>query len=360
MPATAQYLPDQKTKGKDKGKDFSVIQCSFCGLVQLNSDHVPYYREVIRAAGFSREMNEFRSRQFSEFVKEYSLKGKKIVEIGCGQGEYLSLLKKSGLRASGLEFGSNSIKKCQKQGLDVAKGFVNKENYRIKSSPFDAFFMLSFLEHLPEPGKVLKGIHGNLSDNAVGIIEVPNFDMIQRDGLMTEFMSDHLMYFTKDTLSIALKMNGFEIIKCQEVCYDYIISATIIKRKRIDANLFLKQKEKIQREIEKFIKLFRGKKIAVWGAGHQALAAMSLFGMSGKIDYVIDSAPFKQGKLTPATHIPIVAPEKLFSDPVDALLVIAGSYSEEIIKIASEKFLIRNLAVLRNNQLELVRLKAKK
>ncbi|MCM8816249.1 MAG: methyltransferase, partial [Candidatus Omnitrophica bacterium] len=78
--------------------------------------------------------------------------------------------------------------------------------------------------------------------------------------------------------------------------------------------------------------------VAIWGAGHQALAILSFLKMLNKIKYVIDSAPFKQGRFTPVTHLPIVSPQKLISDPVDAVIIMAGSYSEEIAKMVSEKF----------------------
>ncbi len=60
--------------------------------------------------------------------------------------------------------------------------------------------------------------------------------------------------------------------------------------------------------------------------------------LGGKIRYVVDSAAFKQGKYTPATHIPIVAPETLGSDPVDAVIVMAASYSDEVARILRQKF----------------------
>ena len=78
---------------------------------------------------------------------------------------------------------------------------------------------------------------------------------------------------------------------------------------------------------------FKNKKIAIWGAGHQALAMISLIGLADHVKYVIDSATFKQGKYTHATHIPILAPEMLESDPVSAVIVMAASYSDEVLGI---------------------------
>ena len=65
---------------------------------------------------------------------------------------------------------------------------------------------------------------------------------------------------------------------------------------------------------------------------------MSLMNLANKIKYVVDSAAFKQGKFTPATHIPIVSPDKLNSDPVDAVVVMAASYSDEVVRNIKQNF----------------------
>jgi len=355
MPAIAQHLPDKNSLKNDKGVDLKVVQCSGCGLVQLSSGPVSYYREVIRATGFSSEMKTFRKKQFSDFLKKNSLKRKKIIEIGCGCGEYLSIMNQYGAKAYGIEYGANSVKKCKEIGLDVSRGFVKNDSYRIKNAPFDAFFILSFLEHLPDPGLVLRGISNNLTDDAVGMVEVPNFDMILKKNIFSEFMRDHLFYFSKDTLVTTLRTNGFEVLSCEAIWHDYIISAIVKKRKKNNLSFFYNQEKKIKKEIENYISCFTDKKVAIWGAGHQAFAIMSMFKLSKKIKYVIDSATFKQNKYTPATHIPIVSPEKINLDPVEAIIVMSGSYSDEVAKIIREKY-GKNIkvSILRDFRLEIV------
>lgn len=355
MPKSAQFLPDRKSLKEDKEITLKIFQCSGCGLVQLNNPPVPYYKEVIRAAGLSEEMRNFRKKQFADFVEKFSLKGKKVIEIGCGKGEYLSIIQQSKAKAYGLEYSKESVTHCLKNGLKVSKGFIENSNFKIKNAPFDAFFILSFLEHLPDPNSTLRGIYNNLTDDAVGLVEVPNFDMILRKKLFSEFVADHLFYFTKDTLNTTLEINGFEIINCNEVWHDYIISAVVKKRKILDLSHFSKHQAKIKHEIEEYICHFKDKKVAIWGAGHQALAIISLMNLGGKIKYVIDSAPFKQDKFTPARHIPIVSPETVKSDPVDAIIVIAGSYSDEVTRIIKKKYDKNiNVAILRDFGLEVV------
>jgi len=355
MPRAAQYLPDAESLASDKGVDLDVCQCSGCGLVQLSNDPVPYYKEVIRAAAFSEEMKGFRTKQFGDFIQKYSLKGKKIIEIGCGCGEYLSILQRLGANAYGLEQSEESVMQYVKNGLKVSKGFIQSSTYRFNDVPFDAFFILNFLEHLPEPNSTLRAIFNNLTDDAVGLVEVPNFDMILRNNLFSEFIPDHLFYFTKETLNTTLRLNGFEIIDCNEVWYDYIISAVVKIRKKLDISHFYKYQAQLKNEIKEYICHFKDKKVAIWGAGHQALAVISLINLADKIKYVVDSAAFKQGKYTPATHVPIVSPDALNFDPVEAVIVMAASYSDEVARIIRQKFDINiNVAILRDYGLEVV------
>lgn len=368
MPKSAQFLPDAESLGNDKGVDLEVCQCSGCGLVQLSNDPVSYYKEVIRASAFSEEMKDFRIKQFAGFVQKFSLEGKKIVEIGCGRGEYLSIMQQFGIDAYGLEHSEESVTLCVKNGLKVSKGFIQNSTYKLNPTPFDAFFILNFFEHLPDPNSTLRGIYNNLTNDAVGLVEVPNFDMILRNKLFSEFTSDHLFYFTKETLNEILRLNGFEIIECNEVWYDYIVSAVVKKMKtihplpkrefrvkKLDISHFYKYQEQLKNEIEEHIHRFKDKRVAIWGAGHQALAVISLINLADKIKYVVDSAVFKQGKYTPATHIPIVSPDAISSDPVDAVIVMAASYSDEVAGIIRQKFNKDiNVSILRDFGLEVV------
>ena len=353
MPSAAQYLPSARELKIEKGVALEVCQCSGCGLVQLGNDPVPYFKEVIRASAFSDEMKAFRHKQFKDFIRQNSLKGKTVIEIGCGRGEYLSIMNRAGAKVSGLEESAESVAYCIGRGLKVSKGFIDKASACLPKAPYDAFYMMSFLEHLPDPSSTLKGIYNNLTADGIGLVEVPNFDLILRQKLWAEFIGDHLCYFTKETLTSTLSLNGFQILDCSEVWHDYIISAIVKKRERYDLSQFKEQRRKIKIEIEGYLRRFRNKGVAIWGAGHQALAVIALTEIAGKIKYVVDSATFKQGKFTPATHLPIVQPDLLNSDPVEAIIIMAASYSDEVAMIIRQKYAKTiKIAILRANGLE--------
>lgn len=336
MPKSAQYFPDANSVSLEKGVDLELLQCSGCGVVQIPSSPVSYYKEVIRSVSFSQEMQDFRLSYFEEIVDKYNLRNKQVIEIGCGDGSYLFHLNKFIKNVWGIEFSKRNILECKKKGLIVIEGFVEDENFIIEEGPFDAFFMFSFLEHLPEPNKTIRGIFNNLKEDGIGIVEVPNFDMILEKRLFSEFIPDHLFYFTAETLRTTLELNGFKVMEINNIWHNYIISAIIKKRAKLDLSGFKTQMERISKELNIYVGNF--KNVAVWGAGHQALAIMSLCNVANKIKYVVDSATFKQGKYTPSTHIPIVSPETIKKDPVEAIIVIAGSYTDEVVRTIEEKF----------------------
>jgi hypothetical protein len=236
----------------------------------------------------------------------------------------------------------------------VTRGFISRREDRVPGAPFDGFAILNFLEHLPEAGACLQGIAANLSDGATGMVEVPNFDMIVEAGLFAEFIPDHLFYFTRATLTGLLEANGFEVLDCVAAWHDYVLSATVRKRQPTALSTLAAAEANLRRDFHAFLDRFDNGRVAIWGAGHQALALISLMGIGARLRYVVDSAPFKQGRYTPATHLPIMAPERLAAGEVDAVIVLAASYADEVVRIIRERHGKRfAVAVPRNDRLEI-------
>jgi SAM-dependent methyltransferase len=338
MPAAAQGMPGPDQLSSDLGAELELFACPSCGLVQIASDPVPYYRDVIRAAGVSDELRRSKQAQFEAFVAGQDLRDKRVLEVGCGRGEFLELLAPLGVEAVGLEHAEDSVAECASRGLGVIRGYPGDGALTEAGAEFDAFLLLMFLEHMPDPGSALGEIRGCLRDGAPGLVEVPNFDMIVRTAMFAELIADHLLYFSAASLRMTLELNGFVLESLAETRGGYVLTALVRKRSRPDLSRFGVRREELRRDLEAFLMRFPAGDVAVWGAGHQAFALIALTGIAGSLRYVVDSAPFKQGRYTPATHLPIVAPEMLDRDPVAAVIVMAGSYSDEVAGIAKERY----------------------
>jgi len=354
MPGGAQAFVDSIADA-GAAADLEICECSCCGLVQLSNTPVPYYKDVIRASAVSAEMTAFRRRQFATLVERFSLHGKKVLEAGCGRGEFLSLIQECGVAAYGIEHAREAVECCRSRGLNVIEGFIPGETAALQGGPFDAFAILNFLEHLPQPVTALRQIANLLMPGGIGLVEVPNSATIFDNDIFSEFIGDHLMYFTRDTFTRMLGLSGFEVLECGEVWHNSILSAVVRKRSPRDFSAISQSRSRLQSEIDEYLGRFGARRVAVWGASHQALAILALAKLGGRIRYVIDSAPFKQGKYTPVSHLPVVSPERLRSDPVDAVIVMAANYSLEVAKIIREDFdPSLDVRILKENSLEMV------
>ena len=81
-PASAQDIPDAEEVKVDCGIDLDLYQCPACGLVQFDCEPVSYYRDVIRAGGFSTTMTGLRRNQYRHLIETYHLEGKRFLEVG--------------------------------------------------------------------------------------------------------------------------------------------------------------------------------------------------------------------------------------------------------------------------------------
>ena len=321
MPKAAQFFPTEQGFEEDCAINLVINQCSMCGLVQHNLPPVSYYKEVITAAGLSEATINFRRAEFKKLVDTYQLKGKSVLEIGCGQGLVLDILKEVGLAPIGLEAGKT-------KNSEIVSGYITEMN---NDTLFSSFVCLNYLEHLPKIDTVIKKIYSITTEDTIGYITVPNLNYLLSNCLY-EFVADHISYFTQDTLAFAFAKNGFAILENYLINNDNDI--VLIVTKKIPLELDYSSVEKIIDKLQKNISSFTkdGKKVAIWGAGHRTLALLALGNITG-VSYIVDDCESKQNKLSPLTHIPIVSSRKLLEEPIDFLIVmVPGIYPKDVLK----------------------------
>ena len=356
MPASAQHMPDAQGVKEDRGLTLDLCQCMGCGLVQFDCEPVDYYRDVIRAGGFSKTMVELRRYQYKHLIDSYHLEGKKFIEVGCGQGEFLKVLSEFPVEVHGIEHDHHLVELARAQGLDVTEGFTETEDTRFAGGLYDVFLSFNFLEHQPDPSTMLQAIYRNLEDDAMGLITVPSFEYIMDHNSYYELIRDHLAYYTFETLTPLLERNGFQVEECEVINRD-TLSVIVRKRPQMDTENLLECYVNLKREMETYMKYLDAwdKKVAIWGASHQGFTLAATTKLGEKARYIIDSAPFKQGKFAPASHLPIVGPDHFHEHPVDAIIITAPGYTDEIAASIRRKFGTSvEIRAMRSNHLEMV------
>jgi len=336
--------------------DLKIYQCQQCGLVQHDLKPVDYYKDVIRAIAYSEEMGHFREKQLAEWIQKFNLKDKKILEVGSGQGEYLELLLKAGgTNVYGIENSKESVEIAKKKGLNIQQGYLSKDYENSYAENFDAFATFNFMEHWPDISSSLHSLQNFLNESAVGLVEVPNFDFMLKNGMYSEFTTDHIFYFTEKTLRTVLETHGFDVIEINSIWHDYILSAQVKKRPALNISSFTTEQNKIVNELRNFVNKFKKNDVIIWGAGHQALAVISIAKLDLKVSHVVDSAKFKQDKYTPGTHLLIKDPQSIHQELPKAIIIMAAAYSDEVAKTLNSQYPeVKNIAILREDGLEVI------
>ena len=354
MPGSAQDIPTKEELPKDKGIQLKLVQCKCCGLVQIPTEPVHYYKKVIRAGGGTTTMVNLRNEQYTEFMNRFNLKGKKILEVGCGKGEFLRIWKDYDVRAVGIEYDQELVDRANNEGMEVYKAYADDADTKLPGSPYDAFVQFNFLEHQPYPNDMLQCIYNNLTGDGVGLVTVPSLEYILKYDGYYELIKDHIAYYSEETLKFLFQKNGFEVVDCHTVNRD-THSIMVRKRKKADVSSWKENFDSLKQELFDYVNGYvsQGKKVAVWGASHQGFTLIPSLGLSDKIAYIIDSAPFKQGKYAPASHVPIVDRKHYFEEPVASIMIVAPGYTDEIANIIKTELSADiDIRTLRSNHLE--------
>ena len=397
MPASAQNIPAASELAEDHPLSLTLCQCPSCGLVQFDTEPVDYYRDVIRAGGGTRTMTRLRHEEYARLLtamQEHHIHGRRIVEVGCGRGEFLRMWQNlaedpegaaalardqardplSGqpnaapLHLVGLEHKPSLVEEANAvadKKYRVYEGFATGD-VRYPEGPFDAFVQFNFLEHQPDPCDMLRNIGRNLKPQALGLITVPSFEYILRYNGYYELLRDHIANYTEFTLQKLLQDCGFELLSMDLVNRDTIeaivrkadpdeLSELHYSGRLIDVSALRDSYDRLSASVNAHIDHLSEshRTMAIWGASHQGFTLAATTKLGGRVEYIIDSAPFKQGRFSPASHIPIVAPDYAVAHPVDEILIVAPGYTDEIAGIIRERFDENvRILVLRTDRIE--------
>ena len=332
FPKAAQHFLDSIDDiDQDTPIQLDVSECLSCGLVQLENDPVDYYKDVITAASLNDKSKEKLSEEWMPIIKKYNLTSTNAVEIGSCRGDFLEVLTSLGFDVTGIE---NSLESCEistKRGNKTISGYLDEVVKKTKQT-FSLVVCNNFLEHQPRTSTFIKGFKALLKENGILYISVPNLKYLMKKSCLYEFVADHLVYFTDKTLKLALEMNGLEVLEQYEKNNGNDLVIIAKKRSLVSLDKCQEVVDDILISLKKLVDSAQdaGKTVSVWSAGHRALALMAMAEFD-YIDNVVDSANFKQGKLTPILHKKIISPDEFASKPSDIIiLMLPGAFSSQV------------------------------
>jgi len=221
-----------------KGEDFEyhtsadtffAMQCDSCNLVYLDprpaaSEFETIYPPTYHAFDFSKKEFGFvynvrcrlearRSLNRSRHLKDNA----RILDVGCGDGFHLRLLRQYGNKTwklEGVDLDQKAVKAATKAGLDVHLGRVQDVNLPERS--YDMVFMIQTIEHLEDPRQVLETIFGLLREGGQLIIVTDNtgsidFNWFKRGHWGGYHFPRHFNLFNRNSLSKLAQEVGYDV-----------------------------------------------------------------------------------------------------------------------------------------------------
>ncbi len=223
-----------KTRDYDSGGKtiFSVVKCNKCGLVYLNPQPDDRYLSQFYVFNYYGNQSFFHSiflfiNNFIIGNRAHSIlkrKKGKIIDIGCGDGDFLKFMKDKGWDAYGIE--------PSKSGFEIAKSKIKENVYnkplgdiKFMDKFFDAVTIEHVLEHVDNPKEMIKQVHRIMKDDGLLVISVPNIGSVQakigRDKWFHLDIPRHIYHFSSETLTRFLESNGFEVKKINYFSFVY-------------------------------------------------------------------------------------------------------------------------------------------
>ena len=139
---------------------------------------------------------------FYSMDKPYYIENGKLLDVGCGNGRYLSTMQSLGWNVQGVELSENGVKVCRKLELPVHHGDLSSA--RFDSNSFDVITVRHVIEHIHDPHSLIAELARILKPNGKLMIETPNSNALGRKFFATNWFANevprHLILFSPDNL----------------------------------------------------------------------------------------------------------------------------------------------------------------
>ena len=281
----------------------------------------------------------------------------KVLEIGSNDGVFINGWDSK--NAIAVEPCLNFAKETQDMGYITYPEFWTTElSETIKNNhgKRDLIFAANCICHIPNLDDAFKAVENLLNDKGVFIFEDPSLAEMINNNSYDQIYDEHPHIFSVIALDNLLKRNGLEIVKVDNLkvhggsnrvhamktgkgtihksvetnkAYERILGLDKFKTFRG----FAQRVKQSKRDLVKLLKQCKkeNKKVISYGATSKSTTIFNYCGIGPDlIQYITDTTPEKQHKLSPGVHIPIIPPEEGFNDSVDYAYLGAWNFIKEI------------------------------
>lgn len=367
MPLSNALLREEDLHRMEPTYPLEVFHCKRCHLVQLmefeQAQNIftaayPYY------SSYSQTWLDHCRRYTDMMVRRFKLdKGAFVVEVASNDGYLLQYFKQKGIPVRGIEPASGTARVAIKKGIPTDITFFDtKYARRMKRQGRLADLIVgnNVLAHNPYVNDFVEGLRIALKPGGVITMEFPHLLTLMRLNQFDTIYHEHFSYFSLHSAMAIFGSHRLEIFDVEELpthggslrIFARHAAGTAkgntprverLLRKETKAGLtrdstYRDFARKVMRTKRSLLSMLirekdRGRRIVGYGAPAKGNTLLNYCGIRTDIlDYTVDKSPYKQGMFLPGTHIPVLAPDRIFKDRPDFVLVLPWNIKEEIMR----------------------------
>jgi SAM-dependent methyltransferase len=365
-PVSNSFIRPENALAPEPFYPLHVYACTECFLVQL-PEHKSAGEIFTDDYVYFSSMSESwlaHSKTYCEAMRErFALtSAARVVEIASNDGYLLQYFVGMGIPALGIEPSGNVAEVARKKGVDTLVRFFGVQlATELKQSGTQADLLLgnNVLAHVPDINDFVGGLAVALKPEGVITMEFPHLlrlvDGVQFDTIYHE----HFSYLSLTAVQRIFAAHGLVVFDVEELpthggslrvfaAHRGAARAAVgprvgqlLSRERAggltEVSRFAEFSEKVKETkralLDFLVKAKRdGKKVAAYGAAAKGNTLLNYCGArTDFIDFVVDRAASKQGRLLPGTRIPVLSLEAVDKARPDYLLILPWNLREEIV-----------------------------
>ena len=311
-----------------KTGDVRLVMCLNCGFI-FNADFdvkvmnydVSYQNEQAHSLYFRTYLKEL-----MELFTEKDFHKLKIIEIGCGKGYFLEMLRKNGFDVNGFD-----------PSYEGSNPYIVKDYYSEKHSNYkaDLIVLRHTLEHIEDPFTFLHRIAKATSSRAKIFIEVPSFEWIFEKRAFWDIFYEHCNYFTLESMAGLFEKSQQGLLFNNQ--YMYLVAdlnslrEQVVPINTVRFNFEAFKMINLLKFYKEFVQSHPG--LLVWGAGAKGATFVNLVDPKREyISYLVDINPEKQERYVAKTGHSIISPKHIYDIKGKKIyiLIMNDNYYKEI------------------------------